>query len=436
MAAVAEFATCDNKMRRRSRATARKSSAKSTTTSRNKSTTRSSRQHGLELARARRVSGNLAASITQQLSQHGYHVSRTRMEQMLGSSMQQALMRQRPRTPVGPPVTSQQQDNNQEQQDNKQNTAEDAEDDTGDAEDEEEQPSRFFQWFTKSAPKPAPKPDPKSAPVAVAVADTPAEQAPPQQPADARQAALARIDAAMQQRVLTSVLYQPHALRTPQTPQTPATPKIFVVQADPLDVAHGLYTKLVTASQKPPNIVILNSADYSQRGGGMTVNTPEAQLMYRCALWQALAPSAGVTYPLSDAAVVWSPGVPVLHANESTKFARVPAPWAVNIVSLATTQANGYSATEYEFPSMYETTRDKLQSVLRVCMMHNQQHLVLGAWGAHQKHPQAAVAAIWAQLLQQPEFARAFATVVFAVPDPAVFAMFKQSALAAISTAG
>ncbi len=129
----------------------------------------------------------------------------------------------------------------------------------------------------------------------------------------------------------------------------------------------------------------------------------------------------GNNYPLDDLhfSAVYSPSVTVF--KEGMECIPMEKPYQVAVITCAALNLNGkYSLAltpDGHMPEMAKAiTRDKVRTIFRIALTHGHDSLVLGAFGCGAfKNPPAEVAAIFHEILEEPEFKNKFRLVTFSI---------------------
>lgn len=129
----------------------------------------------------------------------------------------------------------------------------------------------------------------------------------------------------------------------------------------------------------------------------------------------------GNNYPLDDLnfSAVYSPAVTVF--KEGLECTPMEEPYQVAVITCAALNLNGrYSLAltpDGHMPEMARAvTRNKVRTIFRIALTHGHDSLVLGAFGCGAfKNPPAEVAAIFHEILEEPEFKNKFRLVTFSI---------------------
>ena len=212
------------------------------------------------------------------------------------------------------------------------------------------------------------------------------------------------------------------------------------VNADCVDVAR----QLMDAGYHP---AILNLASAGRPGGGydLGMGAQEESLCQSSnlslSLYQFADPrklkcvrDSGVThkafgYPLdTNFGGIYSPNVTFFRNNKRKYFTIKDDPFRCDVITVAALSFNGrndfaramelmYKANDGGFtPAGAEVMRNKIRTIFRMGVAHGKDALVLGAFGCGAyKLPADAVAALFRQVMDEPEFAGKFRLLVFAI---------------------
>lgn len=203
----------------------------------------------------------------------------------------------------------------------------------------------------------------------------------------------------------------------------------FCINADCLETGH-LLTRL---GYRP---AILNMASRQNPGGGVLdgMGAQEENLFRRSILLRSLyqyaayAAEYGIAqhpthqYPMpKESAGIYSPKVTVFRSSEGTGYSLLRQPYALDIVSVAAvnrpaiSEVNGQARIAEEF---LEPVRVKIRAVLRIAQKHENDSLILSALGCGAyRTPPSHMAELFAEVLHEAEFAKAFRAVIFAIVD-------------------
>lgn len=129
----------------------------------------------------------------------------------------------------------------------------------------------------------------------------------------------------------------------------------------------------------------------------------------------------GNNYPLDDLnfSAVYSPAVTVF--KEGLECTPMEEPYQVAVITCAALNLNGmYSLAltpDGHMPEMARAvTRNKVRTIFRIALSHGHDSLVLGAFGCGAfKNPPAEVAAIFHEILEEPEFKNKFRLITFSI---------------------
>ena len=125
-------------------------------------------------------------------------------------------------------------------------------------------------------------------------------------------------------------------------------------------------------------------------------------------------------YPLGDAEGLYTPDVLVLRRSEDAGYAWLPEPRRLSFVAVAAIDRP--RVTRDRPPRLAsperELTAEKIRTILRIAHYHRHDALVLSALGCGAfGNPPADVAAVFYEVLSEPEFHGVFRTIVFAILD-------------------
>ena len=212
------------------------------------------------------------------------------------------------------------------------------------------------------------------------------------------------------------------------------------VNADCVDVAQ----RLVDAGYNP---AILNLASAGRPGGGydLGLGAQEESLCQSSNLSLSLyqfadprrlkcvrdsgVPHKQIGYPLdTNYGGIYTPGVTFFRNNKRKYFTIKDDPFRCDVITVAALSFNGrndsaramelmYKATDGGFtPAGAEVMRNKIRTIFRMGVEHGKDALVLGAFGCGAyKLPCDAVAELFRQVMDEPEFAGKFRLLVFAI---------------------
>ena len=204
---------------------------------------------------------------------------------------------------------------------------------------------------------------------------------------------------------------------------------VTVHNADFLEIAR------VLAADGSPTAV-LNMANRRNPGGGVDggAGAQEENLFRRSTLFTALyqfvdyAPQYGVprsdaaSYPIPrEAGGIFSPEVTVFRSAETTGYALLAHPYRINVITVPAINAPDLVERDGQLwlsDAMAAATARKIRAILRIGARHGQTALVLSAFGCGAfRNPPQHVAALFRDVLAEPEFAGVFRRVAFAIID-------------------
>ena len=172
-------------------------------------------------------------------------------------------------------------------------------------------------------------------------------------------------------------------------------------------------------------VALLNFANETAPGGGWehSCGAQEENLHRRSNLFDHTANARClaehcITYPLPEFSGVFSPAVAFFRGPESARYACLPAPVLLDVISAAAYRLPPLTPDGSMEASYHEGTRRKIRALLGVAAREGVQALVLGAFGCGAfGNPAAEVAALFRDELCCT-FRDHFARVVFAIlPD-------------------
>lgn len=200
---------------------------------------------------------------------------------------------------------------------------------------------------------------------------------------------------------------------------------VKVLEEDCLAVAHRLL-----AQDPTDDVCVLNMASAGNPGGGVYNGAgAQEEYLFRCSdyyrflfqyartfspLEYGIKPNPTHRYPLdSNFGGVFSHGITVFRDRESAGYALIEQPWKVNAVAVAAVDVKHHRVSYGEYMRM---TLNKIRAILRIGYTNGQRRLVLGAFGcgAFGNDPYV-VAALFRQVLDEPEFQGAFREIHFAI---------------------
>ena len=212
------------------------------------------------------------------------------------------------------------------------------------------------------------------------------------------------------------------------------------INADCVDVAQ----QLIDAGYNP---AILNLASAGRPGGGydLGLGAQEESLCQSSNLSLSLyqfadprrlkcardsgVPHKQIGYPLdTNYGGIYTPGVTFFRNNKRKYFTIKDDPFRCDVITVAALSFNGrndfaramelmYKAADGGFtPAGAEVMRNKIRTIFRMGVEHGKDALVLGAFGCGAyKLPCDAVAELFRQVMDEPEFAGKFRLLVFAI---------------------
>ena len=218
--------------------------------------------------------------------------------------------------------------------------------------------------------------------------------------------------------------------------------KTGCVNADCVDVAQ----QLIDAGYHP---AILNLASAGRPGGGydLGLGAQEESLCQSSNLSLSLyqfadprrlkcvrdsgVPHKQIGYPLdTNYGGIYTPGVTFFRNGRRKYFTIKDDPFRCDVITVAALSFNGrndfaratelmYKASDGGFtPAGAAVMRYKIRTIFRMGVEHGKDALVLGAFGCGAyKLPSDAVAALFRQVMDEPEFAGKFRLLVFAIRE-------------------
>lgn len=158
----------------------------------------------------------------------------------------------------------------------------------------------------------------------------------------------------------------------------------------------------------------LNFANAHTPGGGYLTGA-RAQEEELCRLLPQLHPSLkACRYPIRPGEALLTQGLAAVRTPSSRQLC--PTQGEVNIVTAAMPQ---YHDARPGTPAWFQTVSLRIRAVLHAAKCSGLPNLVLGAFGCGAfGNPPAAVATLFRQHLESPEFRGCFQRVVFAIIDP------------------
>lgn len=214
------------------------------------------------------------------------------------------------------------------------------------------------------------------------------------------------------------------------------------VNADCMDVAQALMADGY-------NPAILNLASAGRAGGGydLGLGAQEESLCQSSNLSLSLyqfadpkrhkgarasgVPHKQIGYPLdTNFGGIYTPNVTFFRNNKRKYFTIKDEPFRCDVITVAALSFNGrndfaramelmYKADDGGFtPAGAEVMRNKIRTIFRMGVEHGKDALVLGAFGCGAyKLPCDAVAALFREVMDEPEFAGKFRLLVFAIRE-------------------
>ena len=204
----------------------------------------------------------------------------------------------------------------------------------------------------------------------------------------------------------------------------------FCLNADCLETGH----LLKRLGYRP---AILNMASRQNPGGGVLegMGAQEENLFRRSNLFRSLyqfanyASNYGIPvhpthqYPMGrESTGIYSPGVTIFRSSEATGYYLLSQPYPLDIISVAAINRPSLVASKTGggriAEEMLEPIRVKIRAILRIGRYHQNDSLVLSAFGCGAyRTPPGYMAELFAEVLHEPEFHGAFRAVVFAIID-------------------
>jgi uncharacterized protein (TIGR02452 family) len=204
--------------------------------------------------------------------------------------------------------------------------------------------------------------------------------------------------------------------------------KFLSVEADCLETANVL----LKAELNP---CVLNMASDRNPGGGVQKGSgaQEENIFRRTNLFRSLyqfaayaaeygIPISKDQYPLNGkTGGIYSGGITVFRASESSGYALLKEPYCLSFVSvpaLRRPELIKMGDAYFIADSLVETAKEKIRTILRIAAIHNHESLVLSAFGCGAfANPPNHVALLFKEVFDEEEFKNRFRLVVFSIID-------------------
>ena len=176
-------------------------------------------------------------------------------------------------------------------------------------------------------------------------------------------------------------------------------------------------TLAVTRKYLDERPCVLNMASKYQPGGGWLrgATAQEEQLSYRSGLYQSLSHFSH-QYPLAAYDALYSKDVRVIR-DDNMKLLAPDEQYDVSFVSMAAI-CRPLLIENRLCPPDVKRTAEKMRIILRVAYINGHSTLILGAFGCGAYgNPPEQIAALFRDVLAEPEFRDVFKRVVFAILD-------------------
>ncbi|MCR4965113.1 MAG: TIGR02452 family protein [Bacteroidales bacterium] len=199
--------------------------------------------------------------------------------------------------------------------------------------------------------------------------------------------------------------------------------------------------------QGVPEVCVLNMASATMPGGGVLNGSgAQEEYLFRCSdyyrsLYQYSGfgqmfdvPHAADSYPMhKQHGGIYTPNVTVFRDTEARGYALLEEPFHINCLAVAgvnhpkTVIMDGEERiADGALPTIY----NKMHALFRIAAAHNQETLILGAWGCGAfGNPPRHMAELFKQTLAEPEFDGVFRNIYFAIkggPNGGNFTPFKS----------
>lgn len=202
----------------------------------------------------------------------------------------------------------------------------------------------------------------------------------------------------------------------------PSPTPVTVHRSDTLDFA----VEYARAGGRTP--AVLNMACAAAPGGGWRHGrtAQEECLFYRSTYDLSLSDPHGADplrtwrYPIPPRGVVYSPDVLVYRAgaDDGWRVLKNRERRRLSFVAVAAIKDPPLDRRGLMRPEDSDLTRDKMRTALRVAALHDHDSCVLGALGCGAYHnPPEQVAALFRDVIAEPEFEGVFRELAFAVVD-------------------
>jgi uncharacterized protein (TIGR02452 family) len=201
-----------------------------------------------------------------------------------------------------------------------------------------------------------------------------------------------------------------------------------VIEADCLETAHLL-------QQAGYKVCVLNMASRQNPGGGVVKGSgaQEENLFRRTDLYRSMYRFADYaaqydiarhakSYPLDrNYGGIYSEGIIVFRGSERSGYSLLKQPYTMNVVSVAALSAPELKQTDKGYrliDTLVEPTKNKIRTILRIAATHNNDCVVLSAFGCGAfNNPPEHIAEIFREVFLEDEFNGRFKMIVFAIID-------------------
>jgi uncharacterized protein (TIGR02452 family) len=204
---------------------------------------------------------------------------------------------------------------------------------------------------------------------------------------------------------------------------------VSVTEADCLELAHMM-------QRLGFDPVVLNMANRRNPGGGVLAGSgaQEENLFRRSNLLYSLyqfvdygdqygVPRSSVRgYPMGrESGAIYSPRATVFRSSESTGYAFLRHPYTMSFMSVPAIPDPDTEIRDGRLwltERMARATKEKIRAILRVSAHHGHDSAVLSAFGCGAfRNPPHHMAALFAEVFEEPEFRGVFRALTFAIID-------------------
>ena len=208
----------------------------------------------------------------------------------------------------------------------------------------------------------------------------------------------------------TRVTQYTHAQHIPQN-SINRPMQIYIAEMDTLEAV--LYGQMVFATKF---CALIMGNDQKPGGGYLTGAGAQEESICRCSNLPTCFNQ--IIYPITTFGTIFIENLKIIRESEANGFDFHVIPITCHgILACAYDQPDLNDQGEF-YSDELEGTRNKVRAILDTCYIHQQRHLILGAFGCGAfSNPPEQVAEIFREVLSSVDYQNAFEIVIFAILD-------------------